>query len=282
MKTSLHGRTRLMTIITALALIATTATIAWAQTGTAPPKLAYSMSLSAAPAGPTTAAPGPTTFAVSSNTSKETDFTVLHLQDGVNAAEVQKAIDTKLSEDEIEALPVTIVGGTGEAAKGRPASFTISLVPGTYLVANTTNEKRTPSIVLTVSGAANGAVAATPVTTVKMHDYKFELSRSLPRSGIVRVTNPGKRVHMMIAFKTQNAAGAKRAIKALRSGKEKAFNKEIRGFGSSADPISPGATVDIPVHYGKGSYVLVCFWQSKASKGKPHFALGMTKATTVK
>ena len=276
------GRQRLAVIFTAFAVIGVIATIALAA-GSSPPKLAYTTGGTATPTGPTTAAPGPTTFVVTNTTTKDADFTVLRLHDGADPAAVQKDIDRKLTADQIEAMPFDIVGGTGDARSGHPSSVTFTLAAGTYLVANTTSETRTPSIVLTVSGDPNGATAPAPVTTVTMHDYKYVLSRSIPRSGVVRVINKGKRIHMMIAFKAQNAAGAAKLSKALRKGDQKTVNKLIRGVGTNLDPIAPGQTEDLAaVHYGKGSYVFACFWKSSASKGKSHERLGMTKVISVK
>lgn len=275
------GRRRLFSIIAAVAVVGATATIAFAQSGTGPTKLAYSVSGKAAPAGPTTAAPGTTTFVVST-TSKEAGFYVVKLDEGADVEATRKAVDRELREDQIEALPLDLVGAASDMTKGRSSSFTIDLVAGTYLVLNTTNDKRTPSAVLTVSGERTTATAPRSTTIVSMFDYKFTLNRSLPRNGTIRVVNKGKRVHMMIALKAANRKGANALSKALRKGDRNA-EKLIRGGGPSLDPVSPGANVQLPsVRYGKGSYVLACFWQSKQSKNKDHNSLGMTKVVTVK
>jgi hypothetical protein len=282
MKTFVSKHRRFLTTISALLVTVAIATVAFAQ-GSAPPNLAYSFDSQATPSGPTTAAPGPTEFTVSNTGSKESDFTVLRVHDGADVPKLQSDINQKLSEDQIEALPIDIAAGTSDAAKGRPASFTINLTAGTYLVANTSSETKTPSMVLTVSGNPNGATGPSPTTIVGMYDYKFKLSKHISRSGSIRVSNKGKRIHMMIALKAANAAGAAKLSSALRKGaSQKVIGSLIRGGGSSLDPISPGQSVVIPVHYGKGSYVFACFWQSKASKGKAHVRLGMTKIVSVK
>lgn len=277
----LHSpRRRLLALVTMLVAVGAVAAIALAQS-TAPPTLTYTLGTTGAPSGPTAATPGATTFTAHTTSSKEVDLTVVRLHDGADPAQFQKDVDKKLSEDQIEALPIDIVGDVS-ASKGHDGKFTVTLDPANYAVLNTTSDKHAPSIILTVSGDPNGAVEPEPKTIVSMFDYKYELNRSLIKNGTVRFINEGKRVHMAIGFKASSAKNAGRMVRALRKGNEKAFDRLIRGSGTTAEPISPGRTVDVPVQGGKGNYVFVCFWQSKASKHKPHFILGMEKAFKVK
>jgi hypothetical protein len=271
---------RLGTLVAVLAVLGAVTAIALAQS-TTPPTLAYTNAATGAPSGPTTAAPGATTFTSHTTEKHDTDLTVVRVHDGADPAQVQKDVDKKLSEDQIEALPIDIVGDVS-AVNGHDGKFTANLEAGSYLVLNTTSDKHAPSIVLTVSGTPTGAVAPTPRVTVSMHDYKFELNRSLIHNANARFINKGKRIHMAIGFKTSSSKNASKMVSALRHGNQKAFERLIRGEGPTAEPISPGRSVDIPIRSGKGNYVFVCFWQSKASKGKPHFILGMEKAFKIK
>jgi hypothetical protein len=257
--------------------------VALAQGGD-PATLSYALGSGAPQGAVSTAQPGATTFTFSTSGKGERDWILLHLKDGADVASVQEEINHSLSPDQVEALVAKdfSIVSSGAATKGHSDTATVDLEAGSYLVADITNDKKTPSTQLTVSGDPTGAVAPKATTTVTMHDYKFTLSRSLPRSGVVRFVNAGKRTHMAIALKTTDAKAQKKLVAALKKGDERAAGRLIRGQGTSLGLASPGESSRFKASYGKGRYVFACFWGSKQSKGKEHIRLGMVKAFQVK
>lgn len=273
------NRTRLRAATGALALLGTVAAVAVAQDPAAPPTLAYTLTKGKAPSGPTTVAPGVVTFSAKAAKAKQQrDLQLFRVADGVtDIPALQKKLSQIRSGDTFEKLgTLTLAGGAGGATSAKAAKFTRTLAPGTYLVGDFTDDA-TPSTVLTVTGAPTAAVAPPVASTVTMFDYKFEVDRKLPRKGAVRVVNKGKRNHFYIAFKAGDRKGAAKLDKALRKNDEKTAQKFIRGTGTYAGIVGAGESVDIAAEYAKGTYVLVCFWESKQSKGRPHNVLGMSR-----
>lgn len=254
--------------------------------GPAPTVASFTLGkLKSTPTGPATLPAGAVTFSVSTKETKgDHGFQIFRLADGADVAATQAKLRKVNDGDKFEKLTdVTALGGTEVSAKAKGKS-TFTLAPGTYLFGDFSDEKVTPTIPFTVVAdpAVPAAVAPTPATSLTLQDYKFTLTGRLPRNGAVRVVNKGKRNHIVVTFKAQNAAGSARMVKALKTNNEKAFEKEVRGTGPGVNIIGPGETQDLAFKASKGSYVFVCFYSSKQSKGKEHFRLGMFKVATVK
>lgn len=264
--------------VAALLTTAGTITVAGAQDPAAPAVLSYTLAKGKKPAGPTTVQPGVVTFSAKASSTKggPRSLQLFRVADGVtDVAALQKQLAKVRSENAFEKLTtVSLAGGAEGASKAKAARVTRTLVPGTYLVGDFTDDAVTTSV-LTVAGDATAAVAPTPASTVSMFDYKFEADRRLPASGPVRFVNKGRRNHFVVAFKAGDRKSATRLQAAFRKNDEKAADKLIRGVGTGAGLVGPGDSFDVASRYGKGSYVLVCFWSSKQSKGKQHNVLGM-------
>ncbi len=266
----------------AVALLTTAGTIAavaGAQDPATPPVLSYTLAKGKKPAGPATAQPGVVTFSAKAASAKGTrSIQVIRVADGVtDIRALQKKLEKVRSADAFEKITtVSMAGGVDGASKAKPARFTRTLTPGTYLVGDFTGNDFASSV-LTVAGDPTTAVAPAPTTTVSMFDYKYELDRKLPLKGAVRFVNKGKRNHFVVAFKAANSRSAAKLDRAFRKNDEKAAEKFIRGTGTGSGVVAAGDSIDIASTYGKGSYVLVCFWGSKQSKGKQHNVLGMSR-----
>jgi len=266
----------------AVVVLAATATVATAGNGPAPKTLTYRLGAGYdAPAGPATAAPGATTFKVTTANEQGGTWQLLKVADGRDPREVAVSLDAARDPDAVEALDATLVVGASPVP-GRPVRVTTTLTAGDYLVADTTGDTATPSRVLHVEGAPTGASAPKPVSTVTMGDYTYKLSRTLPRNGVVRFKNAGTRTHMAVVLKTRNAADQRKLVGLLRKNDQEGAGKLIAGDGPGVDLMAGGQSADVPVKYAKGTYVMVCFWASKGSQDKPHNVIGMEKAFTVK
>ncbi|WP_354698277.1 hypothetical protein DSM112329_03947 [Paraconexibacter sp. AEG42_29] len=285
MHRSLEARS--LVALTTTAAIAAGAAIAVAQESApaAPPVVAYTLGkLKSTPSGPATVPAGAVRFKVSTKVKGEHGFQVFRLADGADVAAAQKAVRSISNGTAFEKLKdITAVGGT-EVSVAKPGEATFELTPGNYLFADFSDEKVNPTtpFVVPAAGATPPAALPAATATLSMFDYKFEVAGRLPRNGDLRIVNKGKRNHILVTFKAQNPAGAARLAKAFKASNEKAAGKEIRGNATGANIIGPGVTQDLAFDAKPGSYVFVCFYESKASKGKEHNVLGMVKTATVK
>lgn len=275
---------RALLVVTTATALSVGGAIAVAQDPAAPPTVAFKLGkLKSTPTGPATAPAGAVRFVVSTAQKGQGGFQLLRVADGADVAALQAKVRKVDSGDKFEALKeLTAVGGTSvtKTAKG---VITVTLIPGTYLFVDFSDEKVSPNIPFSVAGdPATAPALPAPDATLSLFDYKFELTGKLPRNGTVRMVNKGKRNHIVVTFKTQNAAGSARLVKALKANNERAVGKEIRGEGPGANLIGPGQSQDLKFTARPGNYVFVCFYGSKQSKGKDHNALGMVKAVTVK
>lgn len=278
-------RNRLIAATAAILVVAGVA-IAGAQTTTAPPTVAASLAKGKAPAlqGADALGTGAVTFSVSAASGRR-DFTLVKVPNGTDPVAYQEEV-RKLDGNSTDAIDKLDLVSDVTARKGAPETVTVKLEPGSYLAVDTSDDHHTdfPSSVVNVGSSPSGAVAPKPRATVSLQSYKFTLTRSLPRSGVVRFVNPSHTTHMAVSFKVSSAAKASALVSALKRGAnpEKTIPRYARGEGTGSNPIGPGRAQDVHVSQRAGNYVFVCFWASKASKGRPHFALGMAKSYRVR
>ncbi|WP_354700912.1 hypothetical protein [Paraconexibacter sp. AEG42_29] len=271
--------------LAALAATGATAALATAEDAAAPPTVRFALAAAdgrTAPTGPATVPPGAVRIDVATKAKGMHGFQLLRLPAGADVPAIQQRVSKARSDDDFEALGgVVAVGGTGVSAR-RKGSIVVDLTSGTYLLADLSSQKGVPSVPFTVGEGSGPGLPAAPAATISMFDYKYEIAGKLPRKGDVRIVNKGKRNHIVVVFKTADAKGSARLVKAVRADDQRAAGKEIRGEGTSANAVGPGQAHDLTVANAPGNYVLVCFVKSKQSKGKAHNALGMVKAVTVK
>lgn len=261
------------------------ALVAQAQDSTRPPTVGVKLTTGApALTGAEALGTGPVTFKAAS-AKGERSFTLVRVTDGVDPEQLAAALDKVKGEDAIEAERAKFkIVIDGRASPKHAYQATGELTPGSYIALDTTRQRGTPHTVFSVGSTPSGAAAPKPDATVDMADYKFTVSRSLKAGGIVRFRNRGKAFHMAISFKVQSpkaAAELTAGLKKKGANPEKLFPKYVRGTGTGVDPVSDGTSSDVRIADKPGNYVFVCFWGSKQSGGKPHFAKGMVKAYKV-
>lgn len=258
------------------------------RTTPSPPVVTVTLAKGAAPAvsAPAQVGAGPVRFTIAT-AARSRDFTLVKVPAGSDPAATQAAVRVVDPEDPDAIERLDIVAGA-TAAKGHAQTVTATLETGSYLVADTSgdNARRAPSVVIAVDAAPSGARAPKPAATVSMQSYKYTVSGPLPRNGVVRFTNPSRTTHMAVAFKVRDAARARSLVTALKRSvgrnAENVIGRYARGGGAGSNPLGAGRSQDLQVSQTPGAYVFVCFWASKHSRGKPHFALGMAKAYRVR
>jgi hypothetical protein len=226
---------------------------------------------------------GPTRFEFSVADGKEQVGELLALKPG------------KTLEDLEEALPKgpgavlqlgSLEAGATLLAKSDKRALTVTLDPGvTYAAVQATadNPRKWVYSAFTVGQETSAAVGPRPDATVRMVDYGFRGSKTLPRDGVVRFENRGNAPHFVVAFPLRKRADAKAAVRAIKRNQEKRFQRTMSG-GPPSEPqglVTGGAVNDVEVRFKRGKYVLACFF-SDGPRAKPHSARGMVRAVTVK
>jgi hypothetical protein len=274
---------RALLALPVLAVLTAGSALALAQTAAPPPVVSYTLGKPGSlPAGPATVGAGATRFDVSTTAKGNHSFELLRVAPGADVAAVQARLRPIRTPNQLEAIKeLTAIGGTSVSARTKGTAV-FSLEPGTYLFTDSSASRVAPSIPVTVAGDPATAPLPAATTTLNLRDYRFELAGTLPRDGDVRVQNRGKRNHIVLTFRTRNAASSARVVKALKAGDDRAAGREITGEGPNVNVIGPGQTQDLRFTAKPGPYVFVCFWGSKQSRNKQHSRLGMVKAVTVK
>jgi hypothetical protein len=227
---------------------------------------------------------GPTRFEFSVADGREQYGELLALKPGKTLEDLDKA----LPKGPAAVLQLgSLEAGVTLMSKSDKRALTATLEPGvTYAVAQVTaeNPRKWVYSAFTVGQETSTAVGPTPDATVRMVDYGFRGSKTLPRDGIVRFENRGNAPHFVVAFPLRKGADAKAAVRAIKRNQERRFERTMSG-GPPSEPeglVTRGAVNDVEVRFAKrGTYVLACFF-SNGPKDKPHSARGMVRAVTVK
>ena len=132
-----------------------------------------------------------------------------------------------------------------------------------------------PTTQFTVDPASSPATLPAPDAKVKAIDFGFRGARTLHRGSLVRFQNHGFLVHMIIGLRARNLADAKKLVRALRHGNQKAERNLVVGFADFMDPVSHGAIQQERLRARGGYWVLACFMNTQ--DGRLHIKLGMEK-----
>ena len=167
---------------------------------------------------------GPTRFEFSVPGRAERGFLVFELKDGVTRAEAEEETPKIREPQDAEKLGRFVAGSVVDG--GDEYATTISLREGEYVLIDFTRQPvvRTG---FTVGTAPNGATARRPTSTVDMRDYSFRGDAVLPRSGVIRVVNNGRRLHHALALRLKPGKTPRQAIRRIKSGKDR--GRAVRG-----------------------------------------------------
>jgi uncharacterized protein GlcG (DUF336 family) len=165
-----------------------------------------------------------------------------------------------------------------EASPGTATEMQTYLQPGQYVAVLPGGEgKGTKAHALfTVTASAAPVALPTPEATIRTIEFGFRGPATLRDGELVRFENEGYLVHMDVAAPVKNLSAAKKAIKALLAGKEKAFEKLIAGPPVGfAGPVSHEAFQQETISAKPGIYVELCFMDTQ--DGRSHTLLGMER-----
>jgi hypothetical protein len=222
---------------------------------------------------------GGVNVAVTDTGVKEAGVILVLLKPGVSVAEAEAFQKEKKAQHDLNNVGkiASIVADT-EANPGAKSEFQTKLEPGQYIVLVSQGEKGQAAIRANFKVTAAKAPAAlpTPQATIRAIDFAFRGPSTLHNGELVGFENEGFLVHMNIAFPVKNSSAAKKAVKLLKAGNEKALGKLISGAPVAFQgPVSSGAYQQETITAKPGIYVEACFMNTE--DGREHTVLGMER-----
>lgn len=209
---------------------------------------------------------------------KEAAVIVFLLKPGVSVAEAEVFIkEKKVKGDPNNAGKIGSIVFDTEANAGQHSEAQTNLQAGHYLLLVGAGEGEAKlRTSFTVTTAKAPATLPTPQAKIRSIEFGFRGPSTLHDGELVGFENEGFLVHMDVAAPVKNVKAAKRAIKDLLAGNEKAIEKLIVGPPVTfAGPVSNGAYQQETITAKPGVYVEVCFMQTQ--DGRDHALLGMER-----
>ncbi len=163
-----------------------------------------------------------------------------------------------------------------EVSSGKSSEVQTDLVPGHYLALTGAGEGppkvHTP---FTVTTAPSPAALPAPEATIRSIEFGFRGPSTLHDGELVRFENEGYLVHMDVVLPVKSKSAAKKAVKDLLAGNEKAVEKLVTGAPFGAGPLSHEAFEQETITAKPGWYVQACFMETQ--DGRDHTRLGMER-----
>lgn len=208
---------------------------------------------------------------------KEAFVILVALKPGVSLAEGEAFAKSTKTKDPNNVSEIGAIVYDSEANPGPPSEVQTELKAGQYLLLSGAGEGE-PSVRthFTVTAAKSPATLPAPQATVKTIEFGFRGPSTLRDGELVRFEDEGFLVHMDFAAPVKNVKAARKAVKLLREGKEKAVGKLIAGPPVDFQgPVSHGAFQQETITAKPGVYVEVCFMETQ--DGRDHALLGMER-----
>jgi plastocyanin len=235
---------------------------------------------------PPTVAAGVTTITVTNSGKEEHQAQLARIADGKQLSDVLGA----LSGPDPSALfkLVTLSGGPTGVPPGGSAAVTVNLEPGNYvMLCFVQGPDGIPHLAkgmvapLQVTGTASTAALPATDASVTLQDFAFVgLDTLSPGAHSILVSNSGPQPHEVTVVRLAQGVTIDAIRAAFTSATPPAGPVPWTPSGGVAGLV-PGKTASIALNLTAGNYAFICFVPDAAS-GKPHAALGMVQAVTVK
>ncbi len=203
---------------------------------------------------------------------------LFRLKDGVTANQLITFLGTKAANDPNNVVDFgSIVFGIG----GRPGTQDVQTIlqPGDYVAFDATGNDLTkwPNTTFTVADNATPMTLPAAKQSQKAVEFGFKGPATLHTGQVIRTSNAGFLVHMMIGFGVKNRAAGREAVRLLRAGKDNKIGKKLvsGGFFTWFTPVSHGAVQQFTLQQKPGWYVEACFMDTQ--DGREHTQLGMER-----
>ena len=260
------------------AAVAATGIVAVAGAQEAPPTVAVSVAAkSATIRGADALKAGPARFVIKASGKGERGVALFKLRAGVTRDEVTRQAPKIQNPASAKKFGTFVASAFVQGATAY--TTTIDLQPAEYALVDFTKR---PAVRggFAVGSEQGTAVAPAPDAEVSLKDYAFGGPSTLPRNGVIRLTNDGDVLHHALAFALRKGVNTKSLLRQIKSGKEPR-NAFAGPPAALVEIVSPGTVNSVEAKLKPGRTLLVCFLRDSASK-PPHAALGMAKVVTVR
>lgn len=201
--------------------------------------------------------------------------TFIRLDPGVTVAQLLRAA----AGDPNNIALIASVVFSPQANEGTTAAQA-DLAPGRYVAADLASGAKIPPLTtFTIATAASPARLPKPQATISAIDFGFRGSGRLHDGELVRFSNHGFLVHMIVAVRARNAAGARKIARLLKAGKAGQAQRLGTGFYSFYNIMTHGAYEQQVIHNRPGYWVLACFMETQ--DGRDHTQLGMERVIRI-
>lgn len=198
-----------------------------------------------------------------------------------------KTVDDLLAAMKIPGpLPAWVrdMGGPNAPAPGGESNATVTLAPGSYVVACLIpSADGVPHLMkgmvrkLTVVKGAKPAAAPVGDVTMTLHDFSFTLSRPLAAGKhLIEVRNNGSQPHEIELVQLAPGRTAQEVLAWVHKPEGPPPGLPLGGVA----PLARGGVNWVEVDLDPGKYALICFLPD-AKDGKPHFTHGMMQEIEV-
>jgi hypothetical protein len=203
------------------------------------------------------------------------DPTLVRLDPGVTVAQVLKAA----AGDPNNIALIASVVFSPQANRGISAAQA-NLKPGRYVAVDLASRAKTPPLsTFTIAKATAPASLPKPQATMSAIEFGFRGPGQLHDGELVRLANHGFLVHMMVAVRGRDAAGARQIARLLKAGQDRQAQRLATGSYSFYGIMTHGQYQQQVIHNRPGYWVLACFMETQ--DGREHTRLGMERVIRI-
>jgi hypothetical protein len=196
------------------------------------------------------------------------------LNPGVTVDQLTAFLSSKKAADPNNAEPYgSIVLDPGPAVQ----DLQTILQPGNYVAFDSASNDPSnwPNTTFSISENGNQKLPAAQQWQ-KSEEFRFTGPGTLHTGQVLRASNAGWLVHMMIGIQVKNKADGHHLMKLLRAGKDSQVEKLASpGFFMAFGPVSHGSVQQFVFNAKPGWYIEACFMDTQ--DGREHTQLGMER-----
>jgi hypothetical protein len=204
--------------------------------------------------------------------------TLVRLDPGVSVGQFLAALP-KIAADQNNIDGIGSIVFSPQANKGI-SSAQANLAAGQYVALDVGGHGGKPPLTtFVITKASSPAALPRPQATVASIEFGFRGPGRLHDGELVRFANHGFLVHMIVAVRAGNAAGAREIAQLLRAGKDGKAQHLATGFYTFFNVLSHGAYQQEVVRNRPGYWVLACFMDTQDHR--EHTTLGMERVIRI-
>ncbi len=202
---------------------------------------------------------------------------LVHLDPGVTVARFLAALP-KIANDQNNVDGIGSIVFSPQANRGT-SSAQAHLAAGQYVALDVASNGQPPLTTFVITKAAHPAALPRPQATIASIEFGFRGPGRLHDGELVRFANHGFLVHMIVAARARNAAGAREIARLLKAGKDGKAQRLATNFYSFDNVLSHGAYQQQVIHNRPGYWVLACFMETQDHRD--HITLGMERVIRI-